>query len=170
MTRVLQSLALVAILFAVAHGANNTTVAGNVGSVVPSDVSWIEFYDNDITDAADSIGPDSNVVFGPYKLTDASGEPMYEGFQILCKMPFTASGDSIDILYSLCNGNTLADTTTWKMIDTLAYTESCNYVSLDSAIAPAIAFKFHGFDATQVVILGRIRAYFRKAMTWNKNR
>lgn len=153
----------------------NQSVTGNLSSLhypMPGDVYVVELHDNDVTDAADTVGADTVNYYGPYALTDANGTPMFAGFRITTGTSVVASGDSFAISYQVISGTTLADTVgTWTAIDTSATGgEEFPYISLDSLPGKSIVFRLLNVDSTQIEIANYIRVVFKKAWQWMKTR
>lgn len=153
----------------------NATTAGNLSATkyaMPGDVVVIDLHDNDVTDAADTVGADTVNYYGPYALTDANGMPMFAGFRITTGTGCVAAGDSFSISYQVISGTTLADTVgTWTEIDTTASTgEEFPYISLDSLPGKSIVFRLLNVDSSQIEIANYVRVIFKKAFTWMKAR
>lgn len=153
--------------------ANNTTVAGNAGKFTPIDVSMLTLFDTDITDACDSIGIDSFVVFGPYKLTDNNDQPAYSAFQAIYPPDGFTGGDSLVLEYQLTWGPSIGDTTAgYTAVDTATDTgERGTYTSIatSSMLGRAIIFKVKAIGDTQLIIKKPIHILFKKNLTYTKN-
>lgn len=167
----IKAIALSVLLAAsMACAVNNATAAGDIGSTFPADINVVELFDTDVTDAIDSVGVDSFVVLGPYKLCAADGQPMYAAFKAFYAPDFMATGDSAVLEYAFTTGASLADTTpTFTAVDTATDAgEAGAYTAFTSQAARGIVFKIKAIGDTQLVIKKAIKILFKKSGTFYK--
>jgi hypothetical protein len=135
----------------------------------PADVRIIDLNASSLG-AEDSIGPDSQVVYGPISLSTSSNEPMYSGFKVTFTGGTVTSGDSVSIAYQIINGSNLSDTVAsgWTPIDTVINAaEDTPWTSLSSEAGRAIVLRIYGEDSTVSVISGKIQLVLKRGGTWN---
>lgn len=116
---------------------------------------------------SDTIAKDDYLIVGAFPLTDGSGSPMYDYFNLVGSQ--LGTGDSLAVSYQLSYSNSVLDTTAlWSVADTIGPRngpkQTVNDISTTSA--RYIWFRFFNFTETDAIVPDWQWVMFKKNGTY----